>query len=252
MRYSCDMDTATAPSRRERARAATMAEIKQTALELMREQGHTDVRFSDIARAMGLTPPALYRYYGDRDELLTELITDAYRDLAAALVAPVHPQEPVDARESLDPQAHLLLVASAYRAWALSEPHKFALIFGPPVPGYAAPEEGPTVEAAQGAMANLAAVVHRAAAQGALGDPIVADVDPDTRTSLTSEEKSGSVGGDLPVATHQAMLHAWAALHGFVCLEAYGHFDWFPVEARDGLFRTQVRLAGLAIGFRDA
>ncbi|HEY5032894.1 MAG TPA: TetR/AcrR family transcriptional regulator, partial [Actinomycetes bacterium] len=166
------MDTATAPSRRERARAATMAEIKQTALELMREQGHTDVRFSDIARAMGLTPPALYRYYADRDELLTELITDAYRDLADALVAPVHPQV------SLDPQAHLLLVASAYRAWARGEPHKFALIFGPPVPGYAAPEEGPTVEAAQGAMANLAAVVHRAAAQGALGDPIVADVDP--------------------------------------------------------------------------
>src|SRR5450631_1033275 len=140
------MDTATAPSRRERARAATMAEIKQTALELMREQGHTDVRFSDIARAMGLTPPALYRYYADRDELLTELITDAYRDLADALVAPVHPQV------SLDPQAHLLLVASAYRAWARGEPHKVALIFGPPVPGYAAPEEGPTVEAAQGAM----------------------------------------------------------------------------------------------------
>jgi AcrR family transcriptional regulator len=238
------MDTTIAPSRRERARAATLEEIKQTALDLMREQGNTDVRFSDIARAMGLTPPALYRYYADRDELLTEMITDAYRALAAALEVPVHTQE------SLAPQAHLLLVASAYRAWALAEPHRFALIFGPPVPGYEAPEEGPTVEAAQGAMANLAAVVHRAAAQGALGDPIVGDVDPGTLPSLMSDEKAGSVGGDLPYATHQAMLHAWAALHGFVCLEAYGHFDWFPLEAREGLFRTQVELAGRAMGFR--
>ena len=62
------VDEANTPSRRERARAATMAEIKQTALELMRQQGNTDVRFTDIARVMGLTPPALYRYYADRDE----------------------------------------------------------------------------------------------------------------------------------------------------------------------------------------
>ena len=99
----------------------------------MREQGNTDVRFSDIARAMGLTPPALYRYYADRDELLTEMITDGYRNLGAALLVPVQAEEPAD------PQAHLLLVAGAYRAWAMAEPHRFALIFGPPVPGYAAP-----------------------------------------------------------------------------------------------------------------
>ena len=41
---------ATVTPRRERARAATIAEIKQIALALMREQGTTDVRFSDIAR----------------------------------------------------------------------------------------------------------------------------------------------------------------------------------------------------------
>ena len=69
---------APAASRRERARAATVAEIKATALDLMREAGTTDVRFTDIARVMGMTPPALYRYYADRDALLTDLITDAY------------------------------------------------------------------------------------------------------------------------------------------------------------------------------
>jgi AcrR family transcriptional regulator len=237
----------TSGSRRERARAATMAEIKQTALELMRQQGNTDIRFSDIARAMGLTPPALYRYYADRDDLLTDLITDAYRDLGAALQIPIHA---VDAQQPADPHEHLLLVATAYRAWALDDPQRFALIFGPPVPGYAAPEDGPTVAAAQDAMANLAAVVHRAAAQGALGDPIVTEVDPATRKNLASKEKAGAVGRDLPLATHQAMVHAWASLHGFVCLEAYGHIDWFTPEAREGLFRRQIELAGIAIGFR--
>ena len=50
----------------------------------MREQGTTDVRFTDIARVMGMTAPALYRYFADRDELLTALITDAYDDLGDA------------------------------------------------------------------------------------------------------------------------------------------------------------------------
>ena len=47
---------------------------------LMREQGTTDVRFTDIAKEMGMTPPALYRYYADRDALLTDLIAEAYRE----------------------------------------------------------------------------------------------------------------------------------------------------------------------------
>lgn len=60
----------TVPSRRERARAATIGEIKETAVALMRERGTTDVSFADIARSMGMTAPALYRYFEDRDELL--------------------------------------------------------------------------------------------------------------------------------------------------------------------------------------
>lgn len=233
------------PSRRERTRAATVAEIKQVALELMREHGTTDVRFTDIARVMGLTAPALYRYYADRDALLTDMITDGYHDLAVSLAA---------ARDALapaaDPGDHLLAVAGAYRRWALEDPQRFALIFGLPVPGYAAPQEGPTVEAAQRAMANLAEVVHRAAEQGVLGRPIVSEVDPVTEACM-HEQENLKHDADLSPATRQAMMHCWAALHGFVCLEAYGHLDWFTAEAREGLFRAQVDLAGRALGLAD-
>ena len=241
MRYYLGMSTDTAPSRRERARAATVAEIKQTALELMREQGNTDVRFSDIARVMGLTPPALYRYYADRDELLTDMITDAYRDLGAALQVSARGVDTVAAADQLQ------LVAGAYRGWALADPQRFALIFGPPVPGYAAPEDGPTVEAAQGAMANLAAVVHRAAERGELREPIIIGVEPEAQACLMEDKSDGFADGLSP-AVHQAMIHAWASLHGFVCLEAYGHLDWFTSPAREQMFRAQVTLAGLAIG----
>src|SRR3954471_23487302 len=126
-----------AAPRRERARAATIEEIKGTALDLMREQHTTDVRFTDIARVMGMTPPALYRYFADRDELLTALITDAYDDLGAQVAG---------ARTGVaddDIGGRWALAAEAYRAWAHREPQQFALILGMPVPGYAADDEGP-------------------------------------------------------------------------------------------------------------
>src|SRR5680860_1815943 len=71
------------PTRRERVRAATIDEIKETALRLMHSTGTTDLKFSEIARAMGLTAPALYRYFADSDALLTELVVDAFDDLGA-------------------------------------------------------------------------------------------------------------------------------------------------------------------------
>ena len=65
-----------------------------------------------IAREMGMTSPALYRYFASRDALATALIVDAYHSFAAALAA---------ARAICPEDAHherLLAVSRAYRAWA--------------------------------------------------------------------------------------------------------------------------------------
>ena len=149
--------------RRERARAATIEEIKATALDLMREQHTTDVRFTDIARVMGMTPPALYRYFADRDELLTELITDAYDELGRQVAASR------DQAPESDIGGRWLAAAQAYRSWARQQPEQFSLILGMPVPGYAAEEEGPTTEAAKRAMSQLSALFTDAAEKGQLG-----------------------------------------------------------------------------------
>jgi AcrR family transcriptional regulator len=236
-------------SRRERQRAATTEEIKATALQLMRDQGTTDVRFSDIARVMGMTAPALYRYFRDRDELLTALIADAYDDLADAVA---------DAREAVPQDAvgdRLLAVATAYRVWARAEPQRFTLIFGLPVPGYVAPDEGPTTESAKRAMAQLAALFVDASRRRKLRKPLMREVGE--ALCLCVAQKHGDRHGDtdmtddLPAETHQAMLHVWTALHGFTCLETFGHFDWLDEDARDDLFAGQVRLSAKAAGLPE-
>lgn len=228
-------------SRRERARVATIDEIKETASQLMREQGTTDLRFSDIARVMGMTAPALYRYFADRDELLTALIVDAFDELGA-VVAEARDRVPAD-----DPGGRLLAVSEAYRQWASREPQKFALILGMPVPGYAAPEEGPTTEAAIRAMAQLQALFHEAAALGRLGSPLIDKAD-DAVVECSKEEAEKHAGDALAPETFQAILHCWAILHGFASLEAYGHLDWLTPEAREAIFASGVRLAAITAG----
>jgi AcrR family transcriptional regulator len=235
-------DQAQPLSRRERARAATIEEIKQVAAQLMRDQGTTDLRFSEIAREMGMTAPALYRYFADRDELLTALIVDAYNELGD-VVARARDAAPAD-----DVWGRFYGVTEAYRSWASREPVRFALILGMPVPGYAAPEEGPTTEAARRAMRQLKSLFFDAAELGVLGRPLLGDV-PDSVSQMCEIERARHPDEpSMAPETFQAMLHCWAALHGFASLEAHGHLGWLTPEARDDMFRSNVRLAAMTAG----
>ena len=227
-------------TRRDRARLATLDEIKGVALDLMREQGTTDIRFTDIARVMGLTAPALYRYFDDRDELLTALIADGYGSLGAR-IGQVLAELPED-----DVAARWVAAARAYRDWARSEPQQFALVLGMPVPGYVAPDEGPTTEAAKAAMSQLANLFVAAATRGMLRPPLIREVSG--AVADCQKVKHDELLGVLEPESFQAMLQTWATLHGFVSLEAYGHFDWIEPEARDALFLSHVRLAAQAAG----
>jgi len=227
-------------TRRERARAATLDEIKATALGLMREAGATDIRFTDIARVMGMTPPALYRYYADRDALLTDLITDAYVELGEQVAVASQGVPPRDFG------GRWLQTALAYRNWARSHPEQFALILGLPVAGYAPPEQGPTTEAAQAAMGQLTDLFVSAARAGRLRKPLVREVSP--VLVVCEAQKHPEMEGIVSPETFQAMLQAWATLHGVVSLEAYGHFDWMEPAARDALFFSTVSMAAKASG----
>ena len=53
-------------SRRDRMRVATTEEIKQTARRILVSEGPDAVSLRAIAREMGMTAPALYRYFGSQ------------------------------------------------------------------------------------------------------------------------------------------------------------------------------------------
>ena len=84
-------------TRRELTRTATIAQIKQAALDQIEHEGAPALSIRGVARAIGMSPAGLYRYYDGRDALLTDLLADAYMDLARAVAtASGLPIEPSD------------------------------------------------------------------------------------------------------------------------------------------------------------
>lgn len=127
---------------RERRRAQTVQEIKAAALEQLAEGGPGGLSLRGVARAVGMTVQSLYHYFDSREALLTALVIDGHRALAAAV------QEAADASRGR-PQAERLFAASnAYRRWALANRPAFLLLYGTPVPGFEPPPYEEVVEAA--------------------------------------------------------------------------------------------------------
>ena len=206
--------TARSP-RRERVRQATVEEIKAVARAQMAAQGTAGVKLRSIAREMGMTAPALYRYFASRDDLVTALVVDAYDALADAMEAAV---------EAAGPGRHAERVRAAFtafRAWGLAHPTEFALIFGSPIPGYVAPET--TRPAGLRYTDLLGRLLADAWADGAL-DPDRIDLQTPPALARQVEAFQRRRGGPgLPAPVLAFGLGAWARLHGLVTLEVFGH-----------------------------
>ncbi|MFE6060405.1 TetR/AcrR family transcriptional regulator [Streptomyces sp. NPDC056431] len=260
--------TGTAPAgrgRRERLRAETTAEIKDTALRLMASGGPDAITLRAIAREMGMTANAIYGYFATRDDLVTTLIDDVYSALAdsveaawaqAATRGPAEPPagDPADApagdpatqrpagdpatqRPAGDPATRILAWARAFRTWALANPEGFRLVYGDPVPGYRAPEEGPAPDAARRVCTGLAGL---AAAAWPYAEPLYRD------SAFTWDDfdaglldKVRPAFPDLPPAGVALALRLWGHLHGLVALEVYGHLGR-QTTSPDKLFQEEL------------
>src|SRR5690348_9012991 len=99
-------------TRRERARASTLREIKETARRVLVQEGAGGVALRAVAREMGMTAPALYRYFTGREELVEHVVADLYDELSAGLEAAR------DAAAPATPAVQLMAVCRAFRAWA--------------------------------------------------------------------------------------------------------------------------------------
>ncbi|MGP3988303.1 TetR/AcrR family transcriptional regulator [Streptomyces sp. 3N207] len=227
---------------RQRARGEITSAIKDEARRHLANEGASRLSLRAVARELGMVSSALYRYFPSRDDLLTALITDAYDAVGAAAEAALAEAESVG-------DSHLVrwrAVCRAVRAWGLEHPHEYALIYGSPVPGYAAPPT--TTQPASRVGLALLTVLRDAHASGALREPGRSAAAPDVVLKDT-ERLVGELGVRLPAAVAAEAVAAWSQLFGLVSFELFGQFT-NVVAARDAFFDHAVERLADQVGLR--
>ncbi|MEU2490104.1 TetR/AcrR family transcriptional regulator [Streptomyces sp. NPDC007883] len=217
---------------RERARGEITAAIKDEARRQLAADGAAKLSLRAVARELGMVSSALYRYFPSRDDLLTALIVDAYDSVGAAAETA--------ARTGGDPLTRWVAVCSAVRAWALEHPHEYALIYGSPVPGYAAPQT--TV-----APASRVGLVLVGIAREARRGPGTAPPGLPGPLRPEAERMAADLAPELPPELVAALVAAWAQLFGLISFEVFGQFHRV-VEDRDAFFAHAAARLGREAG----
>jgi AcrR family transcriptional regulator len=208
-------------SRPKRAQKSNLPEeIKAAAWRLIAAEGASSLSLRAIARELHITAPAIYNYFPRRDDLITQLIIDAFTSFGDAQLAAI---------QSLDPQdsaARLRQLGLAYRQWALEYPERYQLIFGTPIPGYVAPPEK-TLPAAARSLGALAGVVESLRVAGKLYAPEFPAVTPGHEEMFALWK---SYGGEVDSLSLSVAILIWCRVHGLVSLEISGELPPFGVD----------------------
>jgi AcrR family transcriptional regulator len=223
----------TAPrTARDRARAELTSEIKAVARRHLAEEGSAALSLRAVAREVGMVSSAVYRYFPSRDDLLTALIVDAYDAVGAAAetaLADVARQGVV---------ARWVHVTAAIRRWALAHPQEYALIYGSPVPGYAAPQD--TIDPATRVSFVLLRIVVDGVASGEIDTTDDTTVPRAVRADFAQLRTLAAPG--VPDVVLSRALLAWSQLFGGISLEMFGHLHQV-IRDYDAFFDLQMRRA---------
>ena len=206
-----------AQTRREKLRDATREEIMSTAWKQIGEVGASGLSLRGIAREMGMTAPGLYRYYKDRDALVTALLIDAFTSFTASL------ETGRDTCAADDHTGRFRAMCKSYFQWAAQNPQRYALLFGTPIKGYMFAEElGPV---AQRSFLVLQGVIGEAHVAGKIKGELTSLRLP---TSLKSSyDTLKKFGMPYTGTVTQLALSAWSMIHGMTSLYLYNYLSGF-------------------------
>lgn len=242
------------PARTARAlaRETITREILDSARARLTTDGAAALSLRAVARDVEMVSSAVYRYFPSRDALLTALLIESYDELGEAA-------EAADAAvaDRADAGARWLATFRAVRAWCVAHPGEFGLLYGTPVPGYAAPRD--TVVPAVRVVTVLARIVGDAYAAGARpvaapgvaapgGAPVT--VAPALAFIADHELWSGTDLADDAVAEAvRRTIMAWTTLFGLISFELFGHQVGSVADPEAWLDEVARRLAAdLGIG----
>ncbi len=176
--------------------------------------GPGELSLRAVARDVGLASSAVYRYFPSRDHLITALLVQCYDESGAAV------ERADDSLPRTRYRARWLAMAGALRDWAQANFHEYALLYGSPVPGYAAPDD--TIGPAQRIPARLLGLMAEVEAAGL---PLGRGKERVPRAVRASFRPIRETYAGISDDRMMRALAAWATLIGQLTLELFGHLE---------------------------
>ncbi|MGW1117419.1 TetR/AcrR family transcriptional regulator [Streptomyces tanashiensis] len=219
-----DGATTTSGTRRERQRAQLMLDTRRAAREIAAVEGIEGLTLAAVARAVGVSPPALYRYFDGRDGLIQAL----YGDLTTELISTV--SAAVNRQNTDDLSAQLHAASLAVFDWSVANRAAFDLLMGSAylkaskaggdVPQTIARELGGTFAVPFGELWQRQVLTYPA--------------DDDIAHALRSQLEAyrAQVCPQLPLGVAYVMFTCWRQIYGVMCMAVYGHLDYAFTDCR--------------------
>ncbi|WP_199039290.1 TetR/AcrR family transcriptional regulator [Glycomyces salinus] len=241
-------DTAGKPSRRERMRAETITEIKASARRQLLDHGPSGISLRAVARDVGVSPAALYRYFDSLDALLTALCCDFYDELI---------DETRAAMDASPPERHLERMKSwvwTFRSWSVSHKREFELMLSfpedqgslsacPPNPIESPDDLDPitqkSIEHSRMCGLELAEFYRQSDGEGFdFGQVDMPELSPGLERELVEQCATLIIGDTVPLTWTYAFISGWVRVFGLVVMEAFGNL---PVtENVDEFYKAQI------------
>jgi AcrR family transcriptional regulator len=217
---------------RDRARLELTEEIKTVGRRHLAEHGASGLSLRAVAREVGMVSSAVYRYFPSRDDLLTALIIDAYDAVGECA------EDADAAARDRGVEARWLGMCEAVRTWALANAHEYSLIYGSPVPGYAAPE------ATIGPASRVPLVLLGLLVDGVAAGEVVEGETPSMSRAVRSDfaQLRRDAAPSVPDAVLSRALAVWSQLLGTINLEMFGHLH-NVIHDYDAFYSLQMRRA---------
>lgn len=224
---------------REQAREDTRDRIVAAARTLLVREGSVTLRA--VARELGMTAPALYRYADSHEELIRQVALDI-DDGVAGRLARAAAEFPED-----DPLARMIAGTIEFRTWALTERKEFSLVFTNL--DVACLEE---LQPKHSTGMFFSQLLGQVWAKYQFPIPELDDLDPDLVEILQDPQVPADLD-DFPDELRSLiwlLQRAWSRLYGTVTLEVFGHIDPRLVE-QGHLFRAMIEDQAGAFGLTE-
>ncbi|MFL6062656.1 MAG: TetR/AcrR family transcriptional regulator [Marmoricola sp.] len=221
---------------RARSHAATTARIVEAARHLL--VNHGEVTLRAVAREMGMTAPALYRYAASHEELVRMVAFAIDADVAERIRAAA------DRLGDDDPAGRLIAAAVEFRAWALGNREEFALVFT-----NVDVECLDDFNTSASTGMRFSDMLFALWAEKQFPIPDLDDLEPGLAAILRDPQVPADLSGvpDEMRGLIWVLQRAWSRLYGTVTLEVFRHIDPRMVDQAH-LFRAMIEDQAAPLG----